>query len=586
MLARFDDLREGPRAFRFAGLRRVIEATGVDDVLPALRRVEDSVAEGSWAAGYVAYEAAPGLDADLSVKARSRDDPFADMPLLAFGIFDEREEVEPLTPSNASYSVSRWLPSVGRSVYDDAVERIRAHIAAGETYQVNHTMRLRGRFLGTDRALYAALCLAQRSSYCAYMDLGRYRILSASPELFFELTGDRLVTRPMKGTAPRGRTNEEDERLVEDLTGSEKERAENAMIVDLLRNDMGRISEPGSVVVTRPFAVERYETVWQLTSTVESRVPQAHVSGILRAMFPSGSVTGAPKVRSMQITAELEDSPRGVYTGAIGWIAPARHGDAAGSRACFNVAIRTVVLDAQTEIAEYGVGGGITYDSVPAAEYAECLAKARVLTARRPEFWLMESMLLEDGEILWLERHLARLRASASYFGFAFDEADVKRSIEAVAAGWRGDAPAKVRVELARDGSCSSAAEALGATGPVDVEIDEGGVDPDDPFLFHKTTVRATYESAAARHPAVGDVILTNLRGEITEATSSNVIAKIDSDWVTPPLACGLLPGVHRAALIESGEVRERVITPHDLRAAEGVVLVNSVRLRREARIV
>jgi anthranilate/para-aminobenzoate synthase component I len=250
---RFDDLKSQPaKAFRFADLRETIEARTPADVPEALAALEKATQDGHWAAGYLAYEAAPGIDPDLAVRSfRDARDPFAELPLVWFGVFDRRQDVPPLSPPNASYSVSRWTPSVPRPVYEAEVERIRDSIKAGETYQVNHTMRLRGRFSGTDRAFYTALCLAQRGGHCAYIDTGTYRILSASPELFFSVDDDSLVTRPMKGTARRGRWREEDDAQAADLLASAKERAENAMIVDLLRNDMGRISEPGSVQPVR-----------------------------------------------------------------------------------------------------------------------------------------------------------------------------------------------------------------------------------------------------------------------------------------------------------------------------------------------
>src|SRR3990170_142641 len=372
--ARFDDLNARPsRSFRFAGHASTIEAYAPSAVPTALSALEEAVSHGLWAAGYVAYEAAPGLDPNLAVRERPAADPFAPMPLVWFGLFERRQDAAPLEPPEASYTVSRWQPSVPRREYEAEIERIRDYIRAGDTFQVNHTMRLRARFSGTDRAYYTALCLAQGGAHNAYLDTGRFRVLSASPELFFRLEDDRLTTRPMKGTARRGRWLAEDEEEAAALVSSPKGQAGNAMIVDLLRNDLGRISRPSSVRVTRLFDVERYETVWQLTSTVESELrPGLSVADVFAALFPSGSVTGAPKVRSMEITAELEHSPRGVYTGAIGYLAPP---DAPGPRANFNVAIRTVVIDPESETVEYGVGGGITYDSSPALEYDECLTK-------------------------------------------------------------------------------------------------------------------------------------------------------------------------------------------------------------------
>ncbi|MCJ7831861.1 MAG: aminodeoxychorismate synthase component I, partial [Actinobacteria bacterium] len=499
--------------------------------------------------------------------------------LLWFGLFEGWEEAPPI--SGGEYSVSDWSPSVSREDYMAAIERIRGYIRAGDTYQVNHTFRLRSRFEGDDRAFYSDLLQAQRAAHCAYLDMGRYRVLSASPEMFVSLQGNRLVTKPMKGTASRGRTLDEDRERTTALIASAKERAENAMIVDLLRNDMGRISEASSVHVTRLFETERYETVWQLTSTIESLLKAGtELPQLMGALFPSGSVTGAPKVRSMEITAELEDSPRGVYTGAVGWVAPASERE----RMRFNVAIRTVVLDTATGTAEFGVGSGITHDSSAEREYEECVTKALVLTERRPHFQILEAILCEDGEVLWPEAHLDRMAASASYFDFRFDQNAALKAIDSVRSQ---EGAQKIRLMLSRDGAVTAISEPVGSRDPVDVVIDEtGSVDQNDPFLFHKTTRREVYEEAARRHPEAGDVILTNQKGEVTEATSANVIALLDGRWVTPTLSCGLLPGVHRRMLIGSGDLHEAVLTPDDLRRADEVVLLSSVRMRRSARLM
>jgi len=575
---RFDDLTAGPaESFRFTGHAGTIEASAPDAVPRALAALEEATAEGLWAAGYLAYEASPGLDPNLVVRSRPEDDTFGSMPVLWFALFVDWVEAQPI--GGAPYRVSEWRPSVPRNEYERAVERIREYIRAGDTYQVNHTFRLRAGVSGDDRSFYADLLAAQRAAHCAYLDTGRYRVLSASPEMFFTVEGDRIVTRPMKGTAARGRFPEEDRERAHALVSSPKERAENAMIVDLLRNDLGRISEPASVHVTSMFDPERYETVWQLTSTIESALPPSTgPSRIFPALFPSGSVTGAPKIRSMEITAELEDSPRGVYTGAVGYLAPAGR---EGPRMFFNVAIRTVVLDTEAGIAEFGVGGGITHDSAAAREYEECVAKARVLVERRPDFELLESIRREDGHLLWLDRHLERLASSAVYFDFRCDLDAVRAALETV----DGPNPAKVRLTLSRSGQITATATAVGSTEAVTLAVDDVPVDPSDVFLFHKATRRGVYEDAAARHPEAGDVILVNERGEITEATSSNVLVRVGADWFTPPAGCGLLPGIHRAVLLERSEISERVITRDELAGADEVALVNSVRLRRAGRL-
>jgi para-aminobenzoate synthetase/4-amino-4-deoxychorismate lyase len=409
--------------------------------------------------------------------------------------------------------------------------------------------------------------------------------LSASPELFFRVEEDRITTRPMKGTAVRGRWDEEDQAIANRLVASEKDRAENAMIVDLMRNDLGRIAEPGSVRATRMFEPERYETVWQLTSTIEARLRRGlHLSDLFRALFPSGSVTGAPKVASMRLISELEDSPRGLYTGSIGYLAPAGRGE---PRANFNVAIRTVVLDAETRSAEYGVGGGITHGSSAAREFEELLAKAQVLTARRPTFELIETLGYDPGSgYSDLPEHLERVTASARYFGFRCDAQSVAAALSKVAASLNGRA--RVRLTLARDGTISLATAELPprVQGPLRLALDRDPVDPADMWLYHKTTRRAAYDRRRAARPDVDDVLLTNTRGEVTESTIANLAVRLDGTWVTPALDCGLLPGTRRSALLRTGRLVERRITLDELRAAEDLALVSSLRGWRRAAVV
>ncbi|MEW6060000.1 MAG: aminodeoxychorismate synthase component I [Actinomycetota bacterium] len=588
--ARFDDLTPGSeRSFRMIRPVGVVEACRPDEVADALDSLQGATSRGLWAAGFVGYEAAPGLDGDLRVKPRPcSGKPFADLPLLWFGLFEGCEDRAPLAADGEAPPVSAespWHPSVDRTRYDVAIERIRDRIAAGDVYQVNHTLRLRTPIQGGERDLYRDLCLAQRGAYGAYLNTGRHLVLSASPELFFRIDQDQITARPMKGTAPRGRWDEEDQLIARRLLASEKERAENAMIVDLLRNDLGRIAEPGSVRVAGMFQPERYETVWQLTSTIAARLrPGLRLSDVFRALFPSGSVTGAPKVASMGLISELEDSPRGVYTGSIGYLAPEGSG---GPRANFSVAIRTVVLDAETGQAEYGVGGGITHDSSAACEFDELLAKSLILTVRRPTFELLETLLYDpDNGYTDLLEHLERIAASARFFGFRYDEQSVETALEKAAVGIED--PTRVRITLARDGTLSLTTGRLppAAEGQVRVALDPDPVDPADVWLYHKTTRRGPYDRRRAARPDVDDVLLTNTRGEVTESTIANLAVRLDGEWVTPALDCGLLPGTRRAALLRAGRLLERRITLDELRAAEDLALVSSVRGWRPAVVV
>ncbi len=586
--ARFDDLVAGAeRGFRLAEPVGVIEARRPGEVAGAIEAAGSAAARGLWAAGFVAYEAAPGLDPELSVHVRAPDDPFAELPLAWFALFERKEDLPPLEPGRLDpprSAGSPWRPSVDRATYDAAVERIRELIAAGHTYQVNHTIRLRAMIQGDERGFYRDLCLAQRGGYAAFLDLGRFRVLSASPELFFRIDGERITTRPMKGTAPRGRWPAEDEEIAGRLVASSKERAENAMIVDLLRNDLGRICRTGSVEVERMVEAERFETVWQLTSTIEGDLrPEITLLDTFRALFPSGSVTGAPKIRTTRIIADLEDSARGPYCGAIGYLSPPGSGE---PRANFNVAIRTVVLDTQTRTAEFGVGGGITHDSSASGEYEEIVAKARVLTDVRPAFELFESLAHAPADgFRHLNEHLERLTVSARYFGFRFEPeaaaAALKQAVDEVTE------PSVVRLTLARDGALSTDVRDLPpAEDQVRVALDDEPVDPSDPWLFHKTTRRAPYERRRDRRPDLDDVVLVNDRGEVTESTVANLAVRLEGIWVTPPIDAGLLPGTYRTVLLREGRLMERSVTVDELRGAGELALVSSVRGWRPAVLV
>jgi para-aminobenzoate synthetase / 4-amino-4-deoxychorismate lyase len=445
-------------------------------------------------------------------------------------------------------------------------------------------MRLRSRVEGDPRGLYRDLCYAQRGAFSAYLDLGRYRVLSASPELFFELRDGAIVTKPMKGTAPRGRWPEEDRAVAKRLIASAKDRAENAMIVDLLRNDVGRISRTGAVTWADVFQAERYETVWQLTTTVSAALEaDVGLADVFRGLFPSGSVTGAPKVRTMEIIEGLEDSPRGIYCGAIGYLAPEGSGH---PNARFNVAIRTVTVEATSGTAEYGVGGGVTWDSDAEAEYEEAVAKSRVLTARRPAFELLETMRHDAADgVRHLDRHLRRLSESADYFGFRCDETEVREAVDKAVAS-APVTPCRVRLALAKDGTARVVCTALASDRDgVRVALDDVSQDPRDVFLFHKTSRRLRYEEARRRHPDADDVLLINDRGEVTESTIANVAARVDGRWVTPPIEAGLLPGIGRAMALEDGSLTEAPVTIGDLRSSE-MALISDARGWRRAVLV
>ncbi len=411
-------------------------------------------------------------------------------------------------PAGGPYTLGDWQPSQQLDGYRQAIAQIKEAIARGDTYQVNYTIcaaALPG--AATRGRCSCSLANAQRGGYAAYLDLGQHAICSASPELFVDIDGDRVVSKPMKGTAPRGRTLDEDRRRVAALRASAKDQAENVMIVDMIRNDLGRIARFGSVRVPSLLEVERYPTVLQMTSTVEAR-SAAPLDVILAALFPCASITGAPKVRTMQLIAGLEGGPRGVYTGAIGYLAP-------GRRARFNVAIRTVLVDRLAGQASYGVGSGIVWDSDADAEYEECRLKAQVLTRRFPDFDLLETMRWTAVEgVARLEQHLARLAGAAEYFGFAVDLDAVRGRLAALDPAGMPDS-ARLRLLAGRWGELRLEVHALelpAAPKAVRLGLAREAVDSDEVFLYHKTTHRAVYEQARAGRPDCDDVLLWNQR--------------------------------------------------------------------------
>ena len=540
----------------------IISARTHADVLPALEEVGALTDMGATAVGFISYEAAPAFDAAMQTH------PPGTVPLLWFAIFEQEKPA--MEPAGDYSERPSWRPDTAPDQHARAVARIHEEIAAGTTYQVNYTVRMHASFNADVLAAYESLRRAQGAGYHALIETDEWCVISLSPELFFETDGRTLRTRPMKGTRPRGRFLEEDERLADELRSSDKERAENLMIIDLMRNDTGRIALPGSVVVTRLYDVERYPTVWQMTSTVEATLrDDVALPDIMRALFPPGSVTGAPKISTMRLIAELEQSPRGIYCGALGIVE--RHG------MTFNVPIRTMWIDRRTGIAEYGTGSGITTDARAADEYSELLAKAVVVTESWPQFQLLETMRAERGEIVRLDLHLARMRDSADYFGFEFGESAVRELLQRHCTSL--SAPARVRLRLSENG------EARVDVSPLDdlpprraVTLATESVSSRNRMLYHKTTARTLYEQHAQRAPDCFDVLLFNERGELTEFTRANLVLELDGRRLTPARTCGLLAGVFREELLVRQEIEEAVLTKADLARATRVWWINSVR--------
>jgi para-aminobenzoate synthetase / 4-amino-4-deoxychorismate lyase len=471
---------------RFENPVEIVQADRIAEVLPRLRAIEQAVeTRRLHAAGWIAYEAAPAFDPALAVR------PPGPLPLLWFGLYPAPVPCD--LPPAAAPLPNGWQADLPPAAYARAFDRIKQHIRAGDTYQVNFTYRLLHEPFDPDAwQAFLALVHAQRAPFGAYVAAGPWRLCSASPELFFRLDGDRIESRPMKGTAPRGRWSAQDREQAAALAASAKDRAENLMIVDMVRNDLGRIARPGTVETPALCALEPYPTVWQLVSTVTARTA-APVAEIIRALFPPASITGAPKRRTMQIIAELESSPRQAYTGALGFLAP-------GRRAQFNVAIRTLLLDTRTRRAEYGTGGGIVWDSDSAAEQAECRTKARILSAPpRPPFALLETMLWTPADgVRLLELHLARLRESAAYFGYPCDEPRLRAELAAFTAALPG-APQRLRLRVGPDGAASLQAAPLAAPAAPLVRLALARRPVDPPTFFSTTRPRTAASTKKPR---------------------------------------------------------------------------------------
>ncbi len=565
------------RWLRFRNPVEVCVARSVGEVLPVLKHLEGRVKKESlFAAGFICYEAAPAFDSALHARQ------CGELPLLWFGLYAVPGFIDRLPdPEHPCCYLHESVSTVESAEYVRAIGEIKKHIAAGNTYQVNFTLRLRAQFEGDPWDAFLRLAHAQQADYCAFVDTGDQAVCSSSPELFFALDNTRIISRPMKGTAPRCSDHEQDATIAQRLLGSDKDRAENLMIVDMVRNDMGRIARTGSVRVPNLFQLERYPTVWQMTSTVTAET-DASTSDILGALFPCASVTGAPKSSTTQIIASLETTPRGVYTGSIGFISPHR-------RMQFNVAIRTLVLNRNSGQAEYGTGGGIVWESEAHDELREGMAKAKVLQSLRPAFQLLETLLWEpDAGFFLLEGHLSRLCASAAHFRYAVDEASVRNELRRCVKGLPLLAH-RIRLLVSRDGSLSCTAVQSGAESSdsmLRLRMAKHHVCSANPFLRHKTTLREVYDQAKRAVGECDDVVLWNERGEVTESSISNIVVRLDGHLVTPPAGCGLLAGVFREYLLRNGEIRERIVSIDDIRRCEEIFLVNSVRKWRKSVLV
>lgn len=584
--ALFDDNLSDAGDLLLHGLQQTLRCHAVDEIAATFAAIDAARREGLWVAIAIDYEFGHLLEARL--RACARPSPGA-RPLLTAWVFshahrqdaartsaDFDRAVSTLDEHEALAGVCDLHPGLGEEAYHAAVERVRALIHAGDCYQVNYTFPCHGRAYGSTTALYRRLRNAQPVRYGAWVHDGSEQILSRSPELFVERHGRQLRCRPMKGTAARNRPAHE-------LSASAKNRAENVMIVDLIRNDLGRLAPAGGVRVEALCEVEAYPSVWQMTSTVSAAPVDADLLDILCALFPCGSVTGAPRIRAMEIIRELEENARGLYCGALGWLAP--DGDFR-----FSVPIRTIVIDA-ADNATLGVGSGIVADSTAAEEWRECLLKARFLREAGGGFGLIETLRCEPASATpygLLERHLHRLRQSARCFGFELQEAALRAALAQIATTAHAEV-LRVRIEVHADGQFDLASTPLGETPEgATVTLNDSVLDSGDLLLRHKTTARTLYDRALAEAMEKGhfDTLFFNERGELCEGARSSVFVDIDGTLCTPPLHCGLLDGVWRRLMLDEGRARERVLHRADLAAARAVFVGNALRGMTQVQVV
>lgn len=544
----------------------IIECFAYEEVVDCLHRIDHLVNScGFHAAGFVAYEAGPAFDPAYRVKY---DDNF---PMLWFGLYSSYTQLDDIIPYSEDLPGIQWAKELDFNEYSRHLVKIKQLIKRGDTYQVNYTFRLRAGFDLEPWSFFKSLAKVHNPPFAAFVNIKSYAVCSFSPEMFFQLDGTDLVSRPMKGTLSRGLTWHQDQMQASKLGSCPKNRAENVMITDMVRNDLGRIADPGSVEVAKLFQVEKYASVWQMTSEIKCRT-SARMPTVFQSLFPPSSITGAPKHSTMNIIADLEKSPRRVYTGSIGYLGPGRQSQ-------FNVAIRTVLVDKVLKQAEFGVGGGIVWDSTIWDEWTECKTKAKSLHSQRSDFSLLETFLwTPEGGYHLLGAHLYRLEMSTRYFDFNLDMQRIKQKLDIFARSLAGNCW-KIRLLADNAGWIGIKKHELDKLKqPFYLSLSRTPVNSDNVFLYHKTTNREVYKQAVPVNPQASGVLLWNEREELTETDFANVVFEIKGRLCTPPVKCGLLPGTYRQYLLASGAVQERVVRVADLEECPAVYLANSVR--------
>ena len=578
------------QSYLFTNPVEILIARELKDIPALFARIEKELDCGRYVAGYLTYECGHHFEKKTLASACLTTSP---LPFAWFGVYSAPKIHNPSAANAVTRTRFRGSSGKVQSVFDSGelssslsitereyksnINAIKRLIEAGDTYQVNFTAELTFPCVAPPVEVFCALMERQPVAYGAYLNFGNTHVVSASPELFFRLENGWIITQPMKGTAPRGKDGKEDAKIAAWLQQDEKNRSENLMIVDLLRNDLGRICKMGTVAVEELFSVERYKTLFQMTSKIRGKLKSGtSYYDIFRALFPCGSVVGAPKVRTMQIIRELEQRSRGIYTGAIGFIAP-------DGEAIFNVAIRTLLL--RDGIAKMGLGSGIVHDSDAKAEYDECRLKAAFVSQRAPEFQLLETILW-DREYFLLEMHMERIAASAQYFDFPFDAKEATCMLDRETQKFEPEVRHKVRMLLDNLGTIHIESAILGDPArEVAIVVSGERVNSSDLFLRHKTTNRPLYNRAYddATHAGFDDALFLNEKGEVTETAIHNIFVEKGGLLLTPPVESGALPGVYRQHRLKlHPEDRVTSIKLEDMVSADRVFVCNSVRGMRQ----
>jgi para-aminobenzoate synthetase / 4-amino-4-deoxychorismate lyase len=577
---------DNQRSFLFYDFEDILILRANDNPDNFFERVRAALKSGFWLSGFFSYES--GYLFEDSLRDIYREDKESILIWLGLSraplIVDHNFKYQTQSSESdldLSYNLKNLKPNIDKSEYQSAIAKIKKYIERGLTYQVNYTFKYKFGFKGSALGLYLNLRRNQPTAYSAFINTGKSGIISLSPELFFKISQDKITTKPMKGTVSRGLLSSEDKDKADWLSKDIKNRAENLMIVDLLRNDLGRVSKAGSVKVRELFKVESYRTLHQMVSTVEGSLKrEPDYRELFSSLFPSGSVTGAPKISTMKIIRELEKEPRRIYTGSVGYISPDRE-------ACFNVAIRTIFLE--RDRAEIGIGGGITYDSLESSEYNEAILKAGFLKEDLSSFKLIETIAWDPGEgYSFLQEHIERISDSAEYFQISFDLENLKERLELLKDSFKENNRYRVRLTIDIEGNIGLEHEPFKETLlPVKVKMSPSLIDPENIYLYHKTSKRSFYdrERAEALKEGFFDIIYFNNRAELTEGAISNIFLSIEGELYTPFLRSGLLPGILRARLLNSFKAYERVLTLKDLKSCDKIFIGNSLRGLLEAEL-